>query len=231
MDGEEKSTPERCRGVVRSPLSTVTGLFDEDGPSDYRPVERKDSFGAATDADVDIRRRLIDIVIHPPESSPSKARTTRDDEPSWSAPVDDGSDDDDDGDQWRRNTDDTHDEEDNYDRDLSAVDDLGQDDGQEDERHADLDDQVDGDDGDVEDDRVNEEEDEDEEKEEEEVEEEGDEEEEEDELPYPGFIPITMGVFTQTSRPRSWCLRLITNPYPFQTKSNVGLAGSCLLAT
>ena len=29
------------------------------------------------------------------------------------------------------NTDDTHDEEDNYDRDLSAVDDLGQDDGQE----------------------------------------------------------------------------------------------------
>ena len=39
--------------------------------------------------------------------------------------------------------------------------------------------------------------------------------EEDQDLPYPGFIPVTLGFLTQTSRPRSWCLRLLTNPYPF----------------
>ncbi|XP_026687268.1 histone H3.v1-like [Diaphorina citri] len=65
-----------------------------------------------------------------------------------------------------------------------------------------------------------EEEEEDEEDEEEELEEEEDPEELEEEedpalqLPYPGFIPISLKYLDQTSRPRSWCLRMITNPYP-----------------
>lgn len=41
------------------------------------------------------------------------------------------------------------------------------------------------------------------------------EEEEEEELPYPGFAPISMKYLDQTSKPRSWCLAMITNPYPF----------------
>ncbi|XP_054283252.1 voltage-dependent T-type calcium channel subunit alpha-1G-like [Macrosteles quadrilineatus] len=43
------------------------------------------------------------------------------------------------------------------------------------------------------------------------------EEEEEEELPYPGFVAISMKYLDQTSRPRSWCLAMITNPYPFYT--------------
>lgn len=43
-----------------------------------------------------------------------------------------------------------------------------------------------------------------------------DEEEEEGEgLPYPGFVPIALRYLDQTTRPRNWCLALITNPYPF----------------
>ncbi|KAI9552987.1 hypothetical protein GHT06_020874 [Daphnia sinensis] len=42
-----------------------------------------------------------------------------------------------------------------------------------------------------------------------------DEEEDDDGLPYPGFIPVTLGFMTQYSRPRNLCLRMITNPYPF----------------
>ncbi|XP_026469403.1 voltage-dependent T-type calcium channel subunit alpha-1G-like [Ctenocephalides felis] len=34
-------------------------------------------------------------------------------------------------------------------------------------------------------------------------------------LPYPGFAPVALRYLTQDSRPRSWCLKLITNPYPF----------------
>lgn len=34
-------------------------------------------------------------------------------------------------------------------------------------------------------------------------------------LPFPGFTPIALRYLTQDSRPRSWCLMLITNPYPF----------------
>jgi hypothetical protein len=40
-------------------------------------------------------------------------------------------------------------------------------------------------------------------------------EEEEEDLPYPGFIPLALGCLEQHTRPRSWCLRMITNPYPF----------------
>ena len=42
-----------------------------------------------------------------------------------------------------------------------------------------------------------------------------DDEEDDDGLPYPGFVPITLGFMTQYSRPRNFCLRMITNPYPF----------------
>lgn len=41
------------------------------------------------------------------------------------------------------------------------------------------------------------------------------EEEEEEELPYPGFVAISMKYLDQNSRPRNWCLAMITNPYPF----------------
>ena len=34
-------------------------------------------------------------------------------------------------------------------------------------------------------------------------------------LPYPGFTPVALIYLTQETRPRSWCLKLITNPYPF----------------
>lgn len=47
-----------------------------------------------------------------------------------------------------------------------------------------------------------------------------DDEEEEEEgegLPYPGFVPVALRYLDQTTRPRNWCLALITNPYPFGT--------------
>jgi len=31
---------------------------------------------------------------------------------------------------------------------------------------------------------------------------------------YPGFVPRAFFLFDQTTRPRSWCLRLIMWPYP-----------------
>ena len=37
----------------------------------------------------------------------------------------------------------------------------------------------------------------------------------EDDLPYPSYMPISMYCLHQTSAPRSWCLRMISNPYPF----------------
>jgi voltage-dependent calcium channel T type alpha-1G len=60
-------------------------------------------------------------------------------------------------------------------------------------------------------------EDDDEEDDDEDDEEDDDEEDEEDEeeLPYPGFIPIALKYLDQNTRPRNWCLRMITNPYPF----------------
>lgn len=35
-------------------------------------------------------------------------------------------------------------------------------------------------------------------------------------LPYPGFAEFSFKYLSQDARPRSWCLRLITNPYPLQ---------------
>jgi hypothetical protein len=45
--------------------------------------------------------------------------------------------------------------------------------------------------------------------------EEDEEEDEGPELPYPGFVPVALRYLDQSTRPRNWCLALITNPYPF----------------
>lgn len=37
----------------------------------------------------------------------------------------------------------------------------------------------------------------------------------EESLPYPGFLAVTWGCLYQNSTPRSQCLTMITNPYPF----------------
>nr|CAH7756879.1 unnamed protein product [Callosobruchus chinensis] len=37
-------------------------------------------------------------------------------------------------------------------------------------------------------------------------------------LPYPGIAPLALGYLSQTTRPRSWCLALISSPYPFTYK-------------
>ncbi|CAI5765937.1 Hypothetical predicted protein [Podarcis lilfordi] len=36
-------------------------------------------------------------------------------------------------------------------------------------------------------------------------------------LPYPALAPIVFFYLSQHSRPRSWCLRIVCNPYPFST--------------
>ncbi|KAG8179700.1 hypothetical protein JTE90_006606 [Oedothorax gibbosus] len=35
-------------------------------------------------------------------------------------------------------------------------------------------------------------------------------------LPYPAYVPISWYCLEQTTRPRNWCLWLISNPYPFK---------------
>ncbi|XP_065341308.1 voltage-dependent T-type calcium channel subunit alpha-1G-like isoform X4 [Cloeon dipterum] len=40
-----------------------------------------------------------------------------------------------------------------------------------------------------------------------------DEDDDEEDLPYPGFIPLALGCLDQQTRPRNWCLRMITNPW------------------
>ncbi|KAG8014646.1 Voltage-dependent T-type calcium channel subunit alpha-1G [Nibea albiflora] len=47
-----------------------------------------------------------------------------------------------------------------------------------------------------------------------EEEEEEEEEEEKEELPYPSLAPVVLLALTQTSPPRSWCLRAVCHPYP-----------------
>ncbi|XP_051632838.1 voltage-dependent T-type calcium channel subunit alpha-1H-like [Manacus candei] len=39
--------------------------------------------------------------------------------------------------------------------------------------------------------------------------------EEEEQVPYPALAPTAFFCLKQTTRPRSWCLRLVCNPYPF----------------
>lgn len=57
------------------------------------------------------------------------------------------------------------------------------------------------------------------EEEEEEEKEDGDDEDEKEELPYPTLAPVVLLALTQTSPPRSWCLRAVCHPYPsFHTR-------------
>lgn len=36
-----------------------------------------------------------------------------------------------------------------------------------------------------------------------------------DNLPYPTLAPVVFFYLKQTTRPRSWCLKMVCNPYPF----------------
>lgn len=41
------------------------------------------------------------------------------------------------------------------------------------------------------------------------------EEQEQEQQPYPALAPVVFFCIKQTTRPRSWCLRVVCNPYPF----------------
>ncbi|KQK73471.1 hypothetical protein AAES_168488 [Amazona aestiva] len=41
-------------------------------------------------------------------------------------------------------------------------------------------------------------------------------------LPYPALAPVVFFYLSQDSRPRSWCLRLVCNPYPLQVLGGEG---------
>ncbi|XP_011298535.1 voltage-dependent T-type calcium channel subunit alpha-1H isoform X1 [Fopius arisanus] len=61
---------------------------------------------------------------------------------------------------------------------------------------------------------------------------EDDEEDDEDgedaeELPYPGFTPVALRYLDQTTRPRNWCLCLITNPW-FERISMMVILLNCI---
>ncbi|KAI5623255.1 voltage-dependent T-type calcium channel subunit alpha-1G isoform X9 [Silurus asotus] len=43
-------------------------------------------------------------------------------------------------------------------------------------------------------------------------------EEGEEALPYPSLAPVVFFYLKQTTRPRSWCLKMVCNPYPFIVK-------------
>lgn len=36
-------------------------------------------------------------------------------------------------------------------------------------------------------------------------------------LPYPTLAPVVFFYLKQTTRPRSWCLKMVCNPYPFSS--------------
>lgn len=38
-------------------------------------------------------------------------------------------------------------------------------------------------------------------------------------LPYPSLAPVVFFYLKQTTRPRSWCLKMVCNPYPFILKA------------
>ena len=47
------------------------------------------------------------------------------------------------------------------------------------------------------------------------------------ELPYPTLAPVAFFCLKQTTRPRSWCLWMVCNPYPFcETPHGVNSPGS-----
>ncbi|EAT41534.1 AAEL006842-PA [Aedes aegypti] len=44
-------------------------------------------------------------------------------------------------------------------------------------------------------------------------------------LPYPGFAEYSLKYLSQDTKPRIWCLQLITNPYPFQKFKLIPICG------
>nr|XP_046229572.1 histone H3.v1-like [Scatophagus argus] len=36
-------------------------------------------------------------------------------------------------------------------------------------------------------------------------------------VPYPELVPVVFFCLKQTTCPRSWCIRMVSNPYPFDT--------------
>ncbi|XP_026299337.1 voltage-dependent T-type calcium channel subunit alpha-1G isoform X4 [Apis mellifera] len=48
-----------------------------------------------------------------------------------------------------------------------------------------------------------------------------------DELPYPGFVPVALRYLDQNTRPRNWCLALITNPW-FERVSMMVILLNCI---
>ncbi|XP_050424042.1 voltage-dependent T-type calcium channel subunit alpha-1G isoform X2 [Adelges cooleyi] len=48
-----------------------------------------------------------------------------------------------------------------------------------------------------------------------------------EQLPYPGFVPISMKYLDQKSRPRNWCLAMITNPW-FERASMLVILLNCV---
>uniref|UniRef100_A0A8C3A7Z6 Ion transport domain-containing protein n=1 Tax=Cyclopterus lumpus TaxID=8103 RepID=A0A8C3A7Z6_CYCLU len=58
--------------------------------------------------------------------------------------------------------------------------------------------------------------------------EEEEEEEEKEELPYPALAPVVLLALTQTSPPRSWCLRAVCHPYPSPRVSILAILLNCV---
>uniref|UniRef100_A0A2S2PYV7 Voltage-dependent T-type calcium channel subunit alpha-1H n=1 Tax=Sipha flava TaxID=143950 RepID=A0A2S2PYV7_9HEMI len=48
-----------------------------------------------------------------------------------------------------------------------------------------------------------------------------------EQLPYPGFVPVAMKYLDQNSRPRNWCLAMITNPW-FERASMLVILLNCI---
>lgn len=45
----------------------------------------------------------------------------------------------------------------------------------------------------------------------------------EESLPYPTMAPVVFFYLKQTTRPRSWCLKMVCNPYPFSPSTFISL--------
>ncbi|XP_057698786.1 voltage-dependent T-type calcium channel subunit alpha-1H-like [Corythoichthys intestinalis] len=54
-------------------------------------------------------------------------------------------------------------------------------------------------------------------------EEEDEAKEEDEELPYPSLAPVVLLALTQTSPPRSWCLRAVCHPYPYNAREFISI--------
>lgn len=51
---------------------------------------------------------------------------------------------------------------------------------------------------------------------------------EEQPVPYPALAATVFFCLGQTTRPRSWCLRLVCNPYPSRASGGAGILGTGL---